>query len=85
MPLLSLRRAVAFVLPLLTLAGGALCGQEYGFRNLGTEEVLNNLAILRIDEDRAGFLWESTEDGIFRYVRFNLALQFTPSRRYVGL
>lgn len=84
MPLLSLRRAVAFALPLLTLAGGALCAQEYSFRNLGTEEGLNNLAILRIYEDRASFLWMSTEDGIFRYVRFNLVLQFTQSWRYVG-
>ena len=66
MLLLSLCRAVAFALPLLTLAGGALCAQEYRFRNLGTGEGLNSLTILRIYKDRAGFLWVSTEDGIFR-------------------
>jgi ligand-binding sensor domain-containing protein len=67
LPLLSLRKAIPFALALLTVAGGVLCAQEYGFRSLGTEEGLNNLAILRTYQDRAGFLWVSTEDGIFRY------------------
>ncbi len=65
--LLVLRKALPFALVLLTAAGGALCAQEYSFRSLGTAEGLNNLAILRIYQDRAGFLWVSTEDGIFRY------------------
>jgi diguanylate cyclase (GGDEF)-like protein len=54
-------------LAVLAFAGGALCAQEYSFRSLGTAEGLNNLAILEIYQDRAGFIWVSTEDGIFRY------------------
>ncbi len=64
---MALREAFSFALALLTLTGGVLCAQEYSFRSLGTAQGLNNLAILRIYQDRAGFLWVSTEDGIFRY------------------
>ncbi|MGB8259029.1 MAG: diguanylate cyclase [Terracidiphilus sp.] len=45
----------------------SLCAQEYSFRSFGVAEGLNNLAIRRIYQDRVGFLWVSTEDGIFRY------------------
>ena len=67
LPVLVFRKAMPFALALLTVTGGALCAQEYSFRSLGTAEGLNNLAILRIYQDRAGFIWVSTEDGIFRY------------------
>ena len=67
LPLLLLRKAIPFAFALLTLAGGALCAQEYSFRSFGVAEGLNNLAIRRIYQDRIGFIWVSTEDGIFRY------------------
>jgi len=44
-----------------------LCAQEYNFRNFGVTEGLNNLAVRRIYQDRVGFIWVSTENGIFRY------------------
>jgi hypothetical protein len=65
--LLVFRKAIPFALALLTLAGGALCAQEYSFRSFGVAEGLNNLAIRRIYQDRVGFIWVSTENGIFRY------------------
>jgi len=37
------------------------------FRSFGVAEGLANLAIRRIYQDRAGFVWVSTENGIFRY------------------
>jgi diguanylate cyclase (GGDEF)-like protein len=64
---LMLRKAIPFALALLTLAGGTLCAQEYSFRTYGVAEGLNNLAIRRIFQDRVGFIWVSTENGIFRY------------------
>ena len=67
LPILLLHKAIPCALALLTFAGGALCAQEYSFRSLGTTEGLNNLAILQIYQDRAGFIWVSTEDGVFRY------------------
>jgi diguanylate cyclase (GGDEF)-like protein len=54
-------------LALLTLAGESLCAQEYSFRSFGSAEGLNNLAVRRIYQDHIGFLWVSTENGIYRY------------------
>ena len=52
---------------MLVLASGLLCAQEYSFRSFGTADGLNNLAVRRIYQDRVGFLWVSTENGILRY------------------
>jgi diguanylate cyclase (GGDEF)-like protein len=71
-------RGLAFLLlafpllafPLLTfplLTTGAAWAQEYSFRFFGNAEGLNNLAVRQIYQDRAGFIWVSTENGIFRY------------------
>lgn len=46
---------------------GSVCAQEYSFRTFGTADGLNNLAVRQIYRDRAGFIWVSTENGIFRY------------------
>ena len=67
LPLSALRKAIPFALALLSLAGCMLCAQEYSFRSFGGAEGLNNLAIRRIYQDRIGFVWVSTEDGIYRY------------------
>jgi diguanylate cyclase (GGDEF)-like protein len=62
------RKTNACVLALLLVAAGAgLCAQEYSFRTFGNAEGLENLAVRRIFQDRVGFLWVSTENGIFRY------------------
>ena len=55
----------AFALVALTCR--LLHGQDYHFRYFGVAEGLTNLAIRQIYQDRVGFLWVSTEDGIFRY------------------
>ena len=49
-----------------------LCAQEYSFRYFGNADGLNNLVVLAIYEDRTGFFWVSTQNGIFRFdgVRF---------------
>src|ERR1035438_2564006 len=60
-------RTNAWVLALLALVTGVLSAQEYSFRNYGVAEGLNNLVIRRIYQDRVGFIWVSTENGIFRY------------------
>jgi diguanylate cyclase (GGDEF)-like protein len=55
------------VLAFMLLASGALCAQEYSFRSFGVTEGLNNLGVLQIYQDRVGFLWVSTENGIYRF------------------
>jgi diguanylate cyclase (GGDEF)-like protein len=44
-----------------------LCAQDYHFRYFGVADGLTNLGVRQIYQDCAGFLWVSTEDGIFRY------------------
>jgi ligand-binding sensor domain-containing protein len=55
------------VFALLLLTSVILCAQEYNFRNFGVAEGLSNLAVRQIYQDRVGFIWVSTENGIFRY------------------
>lgn len=56
-------RALVFLL----LTAGAAWAQEYSFRFFGNADGLNNLAVRQIYQDRDGFIWVSTENGIFRY------------------
>jgi signal transduction histidine kinase/DNA-binding response OmpR family regulator/ligand-binding sensor domain-containing protein len=44
-----------------------LPAQRYSFKNYGQEEGLTNLGVRCIVQDRAGFLWVGTENGLFRY------------------
>jgi diguanylate cyclase (GGDEF)-like protein len=57
----------AIVLALLIFSTGMVQAQEYGFRYLGASEGLTNLTIREIYQDRTGFIWVSTENGIFRF------------------
>ncbi len=58
---------IQHALALLLVLTAPLCAQEYSFRTFGNAEGLNNLAVRQIYQDRAGFIWVSTENGIFRY------------------
>jgi diguanylate cyclase (GGDEF)-like protein len=46
---------------------GAAHAQQYRFRYYGTEDGLTNLAVKVLFQDRTGFLWAATENGVFRY------------------
>ena len=41
--------------------------QRYNFKFYGEEEGLKNLAVQAVLQDRAGFLWVGTQDGLYRY------------------
>ena len=63
----TLRR---FLIPrILGLFGtsGPLAAQRYNFKFYGEEEGLQNLAVQVVLQDRAGFLWAGTQNGLFRY------------------
>jgi diguanylate cyclase (GGDEF)-like protein len=51
----------------LFAAPTALRAQEYSFRYFGTAEGLGNMSVLNIYQDRIGFLWLTTENGIYRF------------------
>lgn len=61
------RPKIAHALCCLLLMAGSVCAQEYSFRSFGNADGLNNLAVRQIYQDRAGFIWVSTENGIYRY------------------
>ncbi len=44
-----------------------LYGQRYTFKCYGEEEGLQNLAVQVVLQDRAGFLWVGTQNGLYRY------------------
>jgi len=58
---------IARSLVFLLLIAGVLSAQEYSFRTFGNADGLANLAVRQIYQDRGGFIWVSTENGIFRY------------------
>src|SRR5580700_9049757 len=41
--------------------------QQYSFRVYGLEQGLTNLGVKGLYQDKKGFLWVSTENGIYRY------------------
>src|SRR5437588_9004875 len=40
---------------------------RFAFRGYGSAQGLDNLSVLAIVQDREGFLWVATEDGLYRY------------------
>ena len=65
--------AVLFLLralPLLCLPSAH--AQQYAFQYFGAEQGLTNLGVKTLYQDRTGFIWLGTENGVFRYegVRF---------------
>src|SRR5277367_5821470 len=48
---------------------GAAClqAQRYNFKFYGEEEGLQNLAVQVVLQDRTGFLWVGTQNGLYRY------------------
>jgi ligand-binding sensor domain-containing protein len=57
---------IAGVLACLAFAASARA-QHYSFRYYGAENGLTNLAVKVLFQDRTGFLWAATENGVFRY------------------
>jgi diguanylate cyclase (GGDEF)-like protein len=51
----------------LTAMGLKGSAQEYSYRSFGAQDGLKNLAIRSIYQDRIGFIWVNTENGIYRY------------------
>ena len=57
----------------LTLPGAA-AAQQYSFRHYGAGDGLQNLSVLSLAQDGAGFVWAGSEGGLYRYdgTRFRL-------------
>ncbi len=46
---------------------GNAFGQRYNFKLYGDEQGLHNLAAQTVTQDRSGFLWVGTQNGLYRY------------------
>src|SRR5260370_27717329 len=46
---------------------GSLHAQRYNFKFYGEDEGLQNLGVQVVLQDRAGFLWVGTQNGLYRY------------------
>jgi signal transduction histidine kinase/ligand-binding sensor domain-containing protein len=49
------------------LSASVAYGQRYNFKFYGEEEGLQSLAVQVVLQDRAGFLWVGTQNGLYRY------------------
>jgi signal transduction histidine kinase/ActR/RegA family two-component response regulator/streptogramin lyase len=57
----------AWVLVALAFQPAALWAQRYSFKLYGHEQGLGNLVTQCLLQDRAGYLWVGTQNGLFRY------------------
>jgi signal transduction histidine kinase/ligand-binding sensor domain-containing protein len=67
------RRLIALLAAVLAVAGPLRAAAEerlharFNFRHYGDEQGLSNLAVMNIVQDRIGFLWVGTQDGLYRF------------------
>src|SRR3954471_14321345 len=62
---LRLRMLIAF--GAAALFAPLASAQRYNFKFYGEEEGLKNLGVQAVLQDRAGFLWAGTQNGLYRY------------------
>ena len=65
--MLRLRLVPLIALGAWCLFAPAAWAQRYNFKFYGDEEGLRNLAVQAVLQDRAGFLWAGTQNGLYRY------------------
>jgi diguanylate cyclase (GGDEF)-like protein len=79
--LLNVRKGAARLCALLVLLSGLISthGQQYLFHPYRQAEGLSNLSITSLAFDRQGFLWVTTQNGVFRFLGTDLE-SFGPDR-----
>ncbi len=55
------------VLPLLLLLSATIYAQSYPIKQLGIEQGLSNNSVMSITQDRDGFMWVATEEGLNKF------------------
>src|SRR5579862_4168388 len=61
-------RLLPFAITALFLGStGLLSAQRFNFKFYGEDEGLQNLGVQVVLQDRSGFLWVGTENGLYRY------------------
>jgi signal transduction histidine kinase/CheY-like chemotaxis protein len=72
--MICLRHSLAVCAAVMLTLSGAGDAQQYSFRHYGATEGLQNLVILSLAQDGAGYIWAGSESGLYRYdgTRFRL-------------
>jgi signal transduction histidine kinase/ligand-binding sensor domain-containing protein/CheY-like chemotaxis protein len=65
--MLRLRPVILIALGASSLLAPLAWAQRYNFKFYGEDEGLKNLAVQAVLQDRAGFLWAGTQNGLYRY------------------
>jgi signal transduction histidine kinase/ActR/RegA family two-component response regulator/streptogramin lyase len=55
------------LLGIAIFGAATLSAQRYNFKFYGEEEGLQNMAVQAVLQDRAGFIWAGTQNGLYRY------------------
>ena len=73
-PVLCLRHTLGACAALILTWNSTGFAQQYSFRHYRTADGLQNLAILSLAQDGAGYIWAGSEGGLYRYdgTRFRL-------------
>src|SRR4051812_29809674 len=69
--ILSIRKLLVVVLLLLFTAAA---GQKLNFKQLSVKQGLSQANVLDIHQDKFGFIWIGTEDGLNRYDGYNFVV-----------
>ena len=71
---MSLRHSIGLCAALILTWNRPGVAQQYSFRRYGPADGLQNLAVLSLAQDGAGYIWAGSEGGLYRYdgTRFRL-------------
>ena len=75
------RHSLAALTALMLTLNWAGNAQQYSFRHYGIADGLQNLAVLSLAQDRAGYIWAGSEGGLYRYDGSHFRLMAGPLRR----
>jgi len=68
------RHSLGACVALILAWNGSGLAQQYSFRHYGDADGLQNMTILSLAQDGAGYIWAGSEGGLYRYdgTRFRL-------------
>jgi ligand-binding sensor domain-containing protein len=79
---------IGWILPVLIIASSASWAQHFSFKSYTQDQGLTNLSVSTLLQDRNGFLWVGTNNGLFWYegkLFHEFAANDLTSKRIVGL
>ncbi len=65
---------IYYIIASLTLCSVQIFAQDISFKHLTTDEGLSNNQVLDIIQDKTGFIWMATDDGLNRFDGYNFKI-----------